>query len=191
MSQPPRPVKTGTKPELLARGTRPPVRNTDCPVIRLSPEECASAAVKGAIQVARAIDMELIGHDHGSCSGRDKKERWANGQHGFMGEEVFAKYINQYPRASVEGITGVDAGYNVQVRTTVWDDGCLIVNRAEIEDYAGQQFVLITGHYLLFTIRGWLNCADAARPQWFKGDEDPASYWVPQANLHPMTTFKL
>lgn len=158
-------------------------------LVTLSFEEGLAAATKGVVQMMRAVSQKRVGNDHGGASGRDMRERWAQAIHGQMCEEAWSKYRDVYPIASVAGIGSTDPG-GVHVRGTPWDGGHLIVNGEEVAKYADDLFVLVVGHWPTLRVAGWLRCRDAARDEWWRPLERPASWWVPQDELRPMEDFR-
>jgi hypothetical protein len=151
-------------------------------VVTLSTEEGLAATVQGALQVMRATERGWVGNDHGGASGRDLRERWAQGIHGQMCEHVVAKALDRYAGASIDGINTADCG-GYMVRGTPWETGCLVINRGDLLKHANTPFILVTGHWPRFTVRGWLYGYKAQVPEWWRPDERPASWWVPQSAL--------
>ena len=153
-------------------------------IVRLSPDEGMAAAVVGATQMIRATARGWVGNDHGGKSGRAVRERWAQAIHGAMAELAAACALGRPWRSGVDGITGGDIG-TIQVRATPWDDGHLIINEADVKKWPDAPFLLVTGHWPELRMVGWMLGADAAQPAWFRANERPPSYWVPQASLRP------
>lgn len=154
--------------------------------VRLSREEGLAAAVKAAYQMMDTIEGGWIGRDHGGKSGRSMRERWAQGIHGQMCEEAFCKWISLFPTTSIKGIKDGDPG-GYAIRGTPWSDGHLIINGAEVPKYMNTPFVLVTGHWPEFQIVGWIMGAEAAQEKYWRADERPPSWWVPQSVLHPIS----
>lgn len=157
--------------------------------IELSFEEGMAAAVTGSVQMMRAIRSGKVGHDHGGRSGRQVRERWAQAIHGQMAEHAVCKALGLYPIASVDGIGGDDPG-GYAIRSTPWNDGCLIVNQSELPEADDKRFLLVVGHWPRFRLAGWLYGAEARRDEWWRPDERPPSWWVPQSSLRPVESLK-
>ncbi len=153
--------------------------------IELTFDEGMSAAMVGAVQMMRATRNGWVDSDHGGKSGRDLRERWAQSIHGAMAECALCKYLGRFWGAGVDGICGSDA-YGIEVRSTPWDSGKLIICQKDIETHPGHPFVLVTGHWPRFTVRGWLLAHNAQNESWYRADERPPSYWVPQECLKTM-----
>ena len=158
--------------------------------ISLSFEEGMLAAMQGCIQQMRAVQTGRVGNDHGGFSGRDIRERWAQTIHGQMCEHAVAKAIGVFPEASINGIVGDDPG-GLAIRGTPWSNGCLIVNEREIARCHDKKFVLVVGHWPAFRIAGWIIGHEANRDEFWRPDEKPASWWVPQDALHPFSEMPL
>lgn len=154
--------------------------------VTLTADEGMAAASAGCLQMMRAIAKGWVGNDHGGVSGRDLRERWAQAIHGALAEYAFCKAMDKCWTPSAAGITGQDAtGW--QVRATPWDGGHLILNKGEPEKWGASRIALVTGHWPTFKVVGWIAAQDAAKPEWFRENERPASFWVPQSALRPMS----
>lgn len=151
--------------------------------VTLSKEEGLMASVSGAVQMMRATERGWVGNDHGGSSGRDLRERWAQAIHGAMCEFAWAKLQDVFPISSTEGISGRDPG-DVAVRGTPWANGCLIVNKSEA--CSDTPYVLVCGHWPKFRFPGWMNASDVVEKRWWRPEERPPSFWVPQEALWPI-----
>lgn len=156
-------------------------------IVTLSFEEGLAAVVQGAVQMMRATKNGQVGYDHGGRSGRSIRERWAQAIHGQMCEHAAAKVMDRYAIASVAGIHGDDPG-GVAIRGTPWNDGSLIVNESEMPSKGRTTFVLVTGHWPQFNVVGWILGEDACRDEWWRENEKPPSWWVPQSELMEIET---
>ena len=153
--------------------------------IILSFDEGIAAATVGCVQMMRAIQKGWVGNDHGGASGRELRERWAQSIHGALAEYAVCKFLNVCWTPSIDGINRMDAlGY--QIRATPWADGHLVINGGEPEKYAGQKFILITGHWPAFTVKGWIQAEESSRAEWWRANERPPSFWIPQRELLPI-----
>ena len=152
-------------------------------IVKLSFEEGLSAATQGVVQMMRAKQNGWVGADHGGSSGRDERERWAQAIHGQLCEHAVAKALNLFPSASVDGIQHGDFGGICAVRGTPWQNGHLIINGAEADPYADTPFILVVGHWPDFRIAGWIYGREATFEKWWRPNERPPSWWVPQSAL--------
>ena len=76
-----------------------------------------------------------------------------------------------------------DVGHNFEVKHTKWIDGSLILTeRDRKEDIA----ILVTGKMPKLRICGWIPIAMAKRNKQQRSD---GSWWISQADLHPMADF--
>lgn len=153
--------------------------------IRLSFEEGLAAAIQGSVQMMRAISTGTVGFDHGGVSGRDLRQRWAQAIQGQMAEHAISKALGIYPIASAAGVRGDDPG-GWDIRSTPWQNGHLIINGIELPEMDNTRFILAVGHWPEFEIVGWIYGKDARRDEWWRGDERPPSWWVPQSALQPV-----
>lgn len=159
-------------------------------VVKLSFEEGLLAAMQGCIQMMRAVQTNRVGHDHGGMSGRSQRERWAQAIHGQLCEHAVAKLLGVFPKASVSGIDENDPG-GIAIRGTPWETGALIVNESELPAADSTPFVLVVGHWPQFRVVGWIYGREARVPKFWRPDERPASWWVPQSALRQITELTL
>jgi hypothetical protein len=129
---------------------------------------------------------EAVKQGRRDCHGLDTAEGKGRSMHilGACGELSLAKAMNVYWNGTVNTFKfGGDVG-DVQVRTRSesWYD--LLVRR---DDKDEDRFVLVTGQFPVFNIKGWLFGRDAKREEWFQahGGREKA-YFVPKADLRPM-----
>jgi hypothetical protein len=153
--------------------------------VELSFEEGLCAAMQGCVQMMRTIREGSVGFDHGGKSGRSVRERWAQAIQGQMAEHAVSKAVDAYPAASKNGINGDDPA-GLAIRSTPWANGHLVVNQSELPEADAKKFVLVVGHWPEFKIAGWIYGRDAKRDEWWRPEERPASWWVPQSALLPL-----
>ena len=98
---------------------------------------------------------------------------------GAVGEFVAAKGLGLF-WAGPGTLRGHDVGV-IQVRSTDREDGCLILHR---DDPDGVPFVLVTGRYPRFQVRGWTLGSEGKKEKWWseKVPGRPA-FFVPQSAL--------
>jgi hypothetical protein len=155
--------------------------------VTLSYDEGLRAALGGCMQAMRVTEMDLLNHDHGGASGRDMHTAWAHAIQGHLAEMAICKLLGIFPTAGIDGIRGGDPG-GYAMRGTVWTDGKLIVNGNELPALADTPFILATGHWPTFEVQGWLYGWEAMRDEWWRADQRPPGWWVPQHALHPLAT---
>ncbi len=81
--------------------------------------------------------------------------------------------------------SAADVGSNIEVKHTAWNDGHLIVAP---RDRSSDIAVLVVGTCPEYRIAGWIPIAIAKQAR-FKSGKD-SSFWVGQANLRPIETFR-
>lgn len=108
---------------------------------------------------------------------------WTEQLEGACGELAVAKALGVYWNGGVDTFKGADV-HGLQVRTRSKHEYELIIRD---NDKPTDRFVLVTGTAPHFEIRGWIDCADARRPEWRRnhGGFAPA-YFVPHSELRPM-----
>ena len=99
---------------------------------------------------------------------------------GAMAECALAKYLGVYWEGCGE-INGVDVG-EVDVRSTPYDNGCLILHKS---DDNNRKYYLLTGADGKYIIRGWIWGYEGKREEYYLTKNDrPPCYWIPQNVLH-------
>lgn len=154
---------------------------TDNGTAELTPSELTLAAIVGALRFVRAIV-----NDRPETHGSSRYGAWTRHIEGAAGEMLYAKIINSYWTGMNGKVCHGDIGI-VEVRTTHWKDGRLIVHP---EDEDNAPFILAVGLAPKFRFAGWLFGKEAKRDEWWddpKG-EDRAAYFAPQSALRPMHT---
>jgi hypothetical protein len=150
-------------------------------LVRLSHEELERAACVGAQRVAFNIAegrQNRYGHDGLG---------WDVHCDGACAEYAAAKYFHNglWTPSTTELDTAGDLGDGLQVRSTKWSSGRLIVHDADAGDH---RFVLAIVDLPRVRLVGWISGADAKRPEYM---DDPThsgrdAYFVPQRKLHPL-----
>jgi hypothetical protein len=72
---------------------------------------------------------------------------------------------------------------NLQVRATEHERGCLILYD---RDDANAVFVLVTGRFPEYIVRGWCYAHEGQQPRYVKHDARFPTYFVPQSALRPI-----
>lgn len=146
--------------------------------VELTPPECLLAANVGLMRRLQAITGRRL-----PSYGYDNADPWQADIEGACGECVVAKYLRVFWNGSIGDLDAADVG-RVQVRTTRFDDGCLIVR---LTDPSDSVFVLVVGQAPTYRIAGWIHATEAKRDEWFtdKGNGRVGAYFVPQGVLRP------
>lgn len=148
-------------------------------VVTLAPREYLAVANVGFLENATAI-MKRVPNAHGLAD-----DGYSEKIAGAVAEYVVSKALgaNWQP---VKAIGARDVGA-FEVRSTGRADGRLILHERDPDDVP---FVLVTGSYPRFTVRGWILGGDGKQPQyWGEWSKRPA-YFVPQAALQPIETLQ-
>jgi len=149
--------------------------------IILSTPEMLQAAMIGIIRQIQNLEANRQ-PTYGSGGG----PLWQMHIEGAMGECAVAKYRGVYWNGNVGNLHAQDVG-KYQVRTGAGDNYRLILHP---EDKNEDVFILVTGAYGKYNIRGWLWAFEGKIPKFW---EDPSgknrpAYFVDQTHLHPMET---
>lgn len=101
---------------------------------------------------------------------------------GCLGECAFAKGMNRYWTGAGVGWLDDDDVGDVQVRATKHDHGRLLVRPHE--QHLDAKWVLVTGNFPHFCIRGWIYGHEAHHEQFLDSPAGrPPAYFVPQSHL--------
>jgi hypothetical protein len=143
----------------------------------LTPAEIMQAAQAGVMRRVFAIRNGVKpGH------GYDDANPWQIDIEGALAECAVAKRLGRYwPGKGV--IKASDVGGNLQVRSTPYSGGHLIVNPTDPDD---EVFIFVTGGNGTYCIRGWMYGRDCKRPEWWrelKSGSGRMAYAVPQEAL--------
>lgn len=113
---------------------------------------------------------------------------WNNGIVGMVGELCVAKAFGLYwtGLGAMGQFQLPDVG-PLQVRTTVYDTGCLLLHPEDGDD---DTFVLVTGDKLDYALRGWCYARDGKRDEFWRRETDRPAFFVPQSALQPIETLK-
>ena len=104
---------------------------------------------------------------------------------GACAECAFAKYLGVYWEARTDPDRTVGDVGGWQVRSTVRDDGHLLLHR---EDADAGRYVLVTGRAPRLTVRGAIVARAGKRAEWWRQPrvDKSACFYVPQAALEPV-----
>ena len=123
-----------------------------------------------------------VGH-HWSVKKADES---ANYILGAVGEYAVAKYLGKFYDGNVGNLEAVDVAGEYEVKTTPVPTGHLIIKPEAKE---AKPFVLAVVEDMMVRLPGWMKGADIKHEQYKRADQHGrASYWVPQSDLHPMST---
>lgn len=141
--------------------------------------EFAHAANVGLYRFAGS---NLAGLNHATSYERGWLERLRDEVIGACGEAAYCKLTGSYWDAAVNTFHGKpDADGRVEIRTTVRDDGCLIIRDNDATD---RWYVLVTGEPPTMTVQGWIRGAAARRPEFERNPHGHRPSWfVPQDQL--------
>lgn len=147
--------------------------------VTLSPDELYQAAIVGChrhIQCLRANSPDKNFPDRENI-------RWATHIEAACSELAVCKLLGVYWSA-LDGPSALsDAGFGIQVRSTRYRTGCLILRE---RDSADANYVLVVARAPDYEIAGWLRGSERQDRHKRTNDRDPRPYWeIPQADLHP------
>jgi hypothetical protein len=112
-------------------------------------------------------------------------ERWQIDVEGVLTEAAAAKALG-LPYEPVVGELDTlwgDIAAGIQVRGTKYPKGSLLVHDKDPDDHA---YVLVTGKYGVYDIRGWIFAREGKVKELWKEHKNRGAYWVPQDRLRPM-----
>jgi hypothetical protein len=154
--------------------------------VALTTEEMIEYGAAGIARCANAMAKQRQGA-HGF---NRNFERWQIDVEALLSEYAAAKALG-LPYTPVVGRLDTfegDIGPGLQVRSTKYNSGSLLVHdRDPMDDY----FILVTGLYGVYDIRGWIQAKHAKQPQLWKVYKGRGAFWVPQSMLQPMSKLPL
>jgi hypothetical protein len=149
--------------------------------VTLSRAEVTYAAMAGVLRQVSAIQ-----HKRPAAYGAASENRWSIGIEGTAAEMAVAKYLDTYwePLAPDGDLTRLhaDVGHHVQVRSTLREDGSLILHERDADD---QIFYLVICRAPDYDIVGWIPGGEGKRPEWWREDVRHPAWFVPQTELYP------
>jgi hypothetical protein len=154
--------------------------------IALTDEEMAMGAAAGCARLINALSKRRVGA-HGF---NRNYERWQIDVEGVLTEAAAAKALNLPYTPCVGELDTLlgDIGPNLQVRGTKYSSGSLLVHDKDQDDHI---FILVTGIYGVYDIRGWIKAKDGKLKKLWKEYKNRGAYWVPQDRLKPMSELVL
>jgi hypothetical protein len=109
---------------------------------------------------------------------------WATDIDGAASEMAVSKYFHRYWSGHVDNFTGDDVLGGVQVRSTGYEHGCLIVRPHDPDDAL---YILVVAKPPIYSIRGGILGPDAKVDKYWRGADctngDAPAWWVPQEDL--------
>lgn len=148
------------------------------PIVRLTEGEVAASLLIAAVRRLESNRSGREDNHHG------KKDPWMDEIDGAAAEIAYCKFRGQFWSPGVNTFHGADHGTKIQIRSTQYDTGCLIIRPKE--DPPSHYYVLATGHIPVFQIRGWILGKAGMLPQYLKSPNGrPPAYFVPQSLLTP------
>lgn len=154
--------------------------------IALTSEELLLFGSAGLNRAINAMEKRRAG-----AHGFDRfTERWQIDVEGVLTEAAAAKALGLPYEPCVGELDTLDGdiGPGLQVRGTKYSSGCLLVHDSDVDDH---RFILVTGIYGVYDIRGWIFAKDGKKKSLWKVYKDRGAYWVPQDKLRPMDTLEL
>ncbi len=151
--------------------------------VALTTEELCTYGAQGVARCANAMEKRRQG-----AHGFDRNyERWQIDVEGVLCEAAAAKALS-LPYEAVVGRLDTDEGdigKGLQVRGTKYNTGSLLVHASDRDD---DKFILVTGAYGVYDIRGWIHARDGKVDKLWKEHRGRGAYWVPQEFLKPIET---
>ncbi|WP_439372946.1 hypothetical protein [Bradyrhizobium sp. DASA03120] len=144
--------------------------------VRLSSSELISAAMVGVVRRVTSIQR---GHNK---SKHAEKSDWQTDIDGAAAEMAVAKALGTYWEATNQSFKNPDL-LNLQIRSTNWCDGHLIIRPNDSES---ERFVFVVASPPLYRIMGWITGRDARVEKFWR--EDKNGWWVPASELHGFST---
>lgn len=145
--------------------------------VTLTEQELRIAATAGIERRLSAMQNQRQG-----AHGFNRDDFWQLDIEGLCAEWAVAKALGVY-YVPVVGELDTELGDvlpNVQVRSTKYETGHLLVHKTDPDDH---RFVLVTGGCGNYVIPGWIYGRDAKREEWWKTHKGRSAYWVPQSGL--------
>lgn len=149
---------------------------TDRIDIELTWQELIQAGMVGIMRRVGSLRRSLDTYKHAAIS------NWSTDIDGAAAEMAVSKVLQRYWSGHTLNFHGDDVDGGIQVRSTTYETGKLIVRGNDKDE---SLFVLVVSRAPIYSIRGCLRAKDAKQPYFFKKGEDGAdAWWVPQDNLN-------
>lgn len=132
--------------------------------------------------------MQALAGSAGDRNGAPGDGPWQNDIDSAIAELCVAKALNRYPLGAA-GIGLGDVGGIVEVRSTKYAAGHLIIRPRDLEEHPDSPMILVTGADAMWReIRGWRRCSDAPTIGEAEGGERGECWKVAQRDLLPLET---
>jgi len=154
--------------------------------VALMTEEMIHYGSLGVARCANALEMRRVG-----AHGFDRNfERWQIDVEGVLAEAAAAKALGLAYEPTVGELDTFlgDIAPGLQVRGTRYSAGSLLVHD---KDQDTDKFILVTGVYGVYDIRGWVFAKEGKLKKLWKEYKGRGAYWVPQSRLRPMDTLEI
>jgi hypothetical protein len=155
--------------------------------IELSEKEMVEMGLHGLKRCA----MSLVAGRRGAHGFDRQDERWQIDVEGVLTEYAAAKALG-FPYLPVTDRRDTELGDiapGIQVRGTKYPSGNLLLHKEDLDDHI---FILVTGKYGRYHVRGWLYAREGKRKKFWRGtpaNDRPPCFWVPQSHLNPIQSF--
>lgn len=148
-------------------------------LIEFTPDEIRQWAHRGVDRRCSAIAKKRKG-----AHGFNRTDFWELDIEGLLAEAAVAKALGLYfsPTTDALDTSLGDVIKGIQVRSTKYDTGCLLVHNTDAD---ADRFVLVTGSQGRYQIRGWILGEHAKEPKWWRVYKNRGAFWVEQQFLHP------
>jgi hypothetical protein len=149
--------------------------------IELSTAELMIAASVGAMRRVSSLKRRMDTDRHAPHSS------WATDIDGAAAEQAVSKHLGRYWGGHIYNFNGDDVSGGIQVRSTSYHDGCLIIRESDADNSI---FVLVVASAPSYTIIGWIKASDAKKAKYFRQGNGAGSdaWWVKQSDLIDMLT---
>jgi len=146
--------------------------------VRLTPAEMLLGAQAGAMRQIENLKTNGSKQTHGlETNAKD----WQLHIEGVLKEQAVAKHLNRYWSGKGErGDVDVD---DVDVRSTEYRNGCLIIHKSDPDD---RFFYLVTGINGNYQIHGGMFAREAKQEEFWRSDLPRPAFFVPQKSLYLM-----
>lgn len=137
-----------------------------------------------AVEVGVQRQLDAIKNDRKDRGTFVLDDYWTGTIEGSAGELVVAKFLDRYWSGNFGDFKADDVG-PYQVRWTRYANGHLLVHDF---DKPHRAFILVTGLMPKYRVHGWRWGRDAQQKKYWSNPTGKRwAFWVPQADLHPMT----
>ena len=146
--------------------------------IVLTNSELFSAASVGVLRRLQSISKGYDKNVHAQIS------NWATDIDGAAAEMAVSRVLGRYWSCHANNLHGDDVMGGIQVRSTTWPSGKLILRKRD-QQHAKDTFVLVITTPPVFKIVGAIRGSAAMVPEYFQpaNDKGGEGWWVPQDRL--------